>query len=68
MELILATRKSKLAQTQTETVMAMLKEKHKIDSILEYIKQQTNKNEESKNKIKNYINLNIKEEFKNERK
>ena len=29
MELILATRKSKLAQTQTETVMAMLKEKHK---------------------------------------
>ena len=32
MELILATRKSKLAQTQTETVMAMLKEKHKIDA------------------------------------
>ena len=29
MELILATRKSKLAQTQTETVMAILKEKHK---------------------------------------
>ena len=32
MELILATRKSKLAQTQTETVMAILKEKHKIDA------------------------------------
>ena len=32
MELILATRKSKLAQTQTETVMAMLKDKHKIDA------------------------------------
>lgn len=32
MELILATRKSALAQTQTETVMRLLKDKEKIDS------------------------------------
>lgn len=32
MELILATRKSKLAQTQTETVMKLLKDKENIDS------------------------------------
>ena len=32
MKLILATRKSKLAQTQTETVMAMLKKKENIES------------------------------------
>ena len=32
MELVLATRKSKLAQTQTETVMAMIKEKQNINS------------------------------------
>lgn len=32
MELILATRKSKLAQTQTETVMQLLKDKENIDS------------------------------------
>ena len=32
MNLILATRKSKLAQKQTETIIAMLKEKQKIDA------------------------------------